>query len=134
MKGNTRPPGWTMWESAPLLPTGIGNSWTLLMHYPQTDLRRSSPIIFYGSLSPPPYQFLPPMFMHVRLSLVTRFSDRSFLCPPVPTLSAPTTTPATFHVVKAGVHLKAVSTPHKIGLMEISRSRFKQSKNSLLIL
>ena len=35
--------------------------------------------------------------------------------------------------VKAGVNLKAVSMPLKIGLMEISRSRFKQSKSSLLI-
>ena len=30
--------------------------------------------------------------------------------------------------IKAGVHLKAVFTPPKIGLKEISRSRFKQYK------
>ena len=30
--------------------------------------------------------------------------------------------------IKAGVHLKAVFTPLLIGLMEISRSRFKQYK------
>ena len=35
--------------------------------------------------------------------------------------------------VKAGVHLKAVFTPPKIGLTEISRSRFKQYKNPTLI-
>ena len=34
--------------------------------------------------------------------------------------------------VKAGVNLKAVFMPIKIGFMEISRSRFKQSKISLL--
>ena len=35
--------------------------------------------------------------------------------------------------LKAGVHLKAVYTPLKIGSTEISRSRFKQYKNPLLI-
>ena len=35
--------------------------------------------------------------------------------------------------IKAGVHLKAVFTPLKIGLMEISRLRFKQYENALLI-
>ena len=35
-------------------------------------------------------------------------------------------------VLKAGVNLKAVFMPIKIGFMEISRSRFKQSKISLL--
>ena len=35
--------------------------------------------------------------------------------------------------VKAGVHLKAVFTPLKIGSTEISRSRFKQDKNPMLI-
>ena len=34
--------------------------------------------------------------------------------------------------LKAGVNLKAVFMPIKIGFMEISRSRFKQSKISLL--
>ena len=33
---------------------------------------------------------------------------------------------------KAGVHLKAVFTPLKISLMEISRSRFNQYKNPML--
>ena len=32
-----------------------------------------------------------------------------------------------------GVHLKAVFPPLNLGLIRISRSRFKQSKNSLLI-
>ena len=36
-------------------------------------------------------------------------------------------------VLKAGIHLKAVFTPPKIGLTEISRSRFKQYKNLTLI-
>ena len=31
--------------------------------------------------------------------------------------------------LKAGIHLKPVFTPPKIGLTEISRSRFKQYKN-----
>ena len=35
--------------------------------------------------------------------------------------------------LKAGIHLKAVFTPPKIGLTEISRSRFKQYKNPTLI-
>ena len=35
--------------------------------------------------------------------------------------------------LKAGVQLKAVFPPLNFGLMRISRSRFKQSKNSLLI-
>ena len=35
--------------------------------------------------------------------------------------------------IKAGVHLKAVFTPFKIGSTEISRSRFKQYKNPMLI-
>ena len=35
--------------------------------------------------------------------------------------------------LKAGVHLKAVFTPPKIGLTEMSRSRFKQYKNPTLI-
>ena len=34
---------------------------------------------------------------------------------------------------KAGIHLKTVFTPSKIGLTEISRSRFKQYKNPTLI-
>ena len=34
---------------------------------------------------------------------------------------------------KAGVHLKAMFTPLKIGSTEISRSRFKQYKNPMLI-
>ena len=33
----------------------------------------------------------------------------------------------------AGVHLKALFAPLKIGLIEISRSRFKQNKNHMLI-
>ena len=36
-------------------------------------------------------------------------------------------------IFKAGVHLKAVFTPLKIGSTEISRSRFKQYKNRMLI-
>ena len=35
--------------------------------------------------------------------------------------------------LKAGVHLKAVFPPLNLGLMRVSRSRLKQSKNSLLI-
>ena len=35
--------------------------------------------------------------------------------------------------LKAGIHLKAVFTPPKIGLTEIPRSRFKQYKNPTLI-
>ena len=35
--------------------------------------------------------------------------------------------------LKEGIHLKAVFTPPKIGLTEISRSRFKQYKNPTLI-
>ena len=35
--------------------------------------------------------------------------------------------------LKAGIHLKAVFTPPKIGLTKISRSRFKQYKNPTLI-
>ena len=35
--------------------------------------------------------------------------------------------------LKAGIHLKAVYTPPKIGLTEISRSRFKQYKNPTFI-
>ena len=35
--------------------------------------------------------------------------------------------------LKVGVHLKAVFTSLKIGLMEISRLHFKQYKNPLLI-
>ena len=35
-------------------------------------------------------------------------------------------------VIKAGAHLEAVSPPLNLGLMRISRSRFKQSKNYLL--
>ena len=35
-------------------------------------------------------------------------------------------------MLKAGVHLKAVFMPLKIGLMEISRSHFKQDKNPIL--
>ena len=38
-----------------------------------------------------------------------------------------------FLAVKAGIHLKDVFTPPKIGLTEISRSRFKQYKNPTLI-
>ena len=34
--------------------------------------------------------------------------------------------------LKAGVYLNAAFTPLKIGLMEISRSRFKQCKNPIL--
>ena len=41
--------------------------------------------------------------------------------------------PGPHSAVKAGVHLKAVFTPPKIGLTEISRSRFKQYKNPTLI-
>ena len=36
--------------------------------------------------------------------------------------------------IKAGVHLKAVFTPLKIGSTEISRSCFKQYKNPMLII
>ena len=36
-------------------------------------------------------------------------------------------------LLKAGVNLKAVFTPLKTGSTKISRSRFKQSRNSLLI-
>ena len=35
--------------------------------------------------------------------------------------------------IKAGVHLNAISPPLHTALMELSRSRFKQSENSLLI-
>ena len=35
--------------------------------------------------------------------------------------------------VKVGVYMKGVFTPLKIGLTEISRSRFKQYKNPMLI-
>ena len=35
--------------------------------------------------------------------------------------------------VKAGVHMNAIFSPLNVGLMKISRSRFKQSKNPLLI-
>ena len=35
--------------------------------------------------------------------------------------------------MKVGIHLKAVFTPLKIGLTEISCSRFKQYKNPTLI-
>ena len=35
--------------------------------------------------------------------------------------------------VKVGVHLKAVFPPLNLGLMRMSRSRFKQSKNPLFI-
>ena len=38
-----------------------------------------------------------------------------------------------FGVFKAGVNLKAIFSPLQMGLMGISRSRFKQSKNTLLI-
>ena len=33
----------------------------------------------------------------------------------------------------AGVHLKPVFSPLNLGLMRISRSRFKQSKNPMLV-
>ena len=35
--------------------------------------------------------------------------------------------------IKAGVHMNAIFPPLSVGLMKISRSRFKQSKNPLLI-
>ena len=35
--------------------------------------------------------------------------------------------------VKAGVHMNAIFSPLNVGLMKISRSRFKQSRNPLLI-
>ena len=35
--------------------------------------------------------------------------------------------------LKAGVHLKPVFPPLNLGLMRISRLRFKQSRNSMLI-
>ena len=35
--------------------------------------------------------------------------------------------------LKAGVHLKPVFPPLSLGLMRISRLRFKQSRNSMLI-
>ena len=35
--------------------------------------------------------------------------------------------------IKAGVHLKVVFPPLNLGLMRISRSRFKQSKNSAFV-
>ena len=35
--------------------------------------------------------------------------------------------------LKAGVHMNAIFPPLSVGLMKISRSRFKQSKNLLLI-
>ena len=35
--------------------------------------------------------------------------------------------------LKAGVHLNVVFPPLTMGLIEISRSRFKQSRNSMLI-
>ena len=38
-----------------------------------------------------------------------------------------------YHRFKAGVYMKAVFTPLKIGSTEISRSRFKQYKNPMLI-
>ena len=40
---------------------------------------------------------------------------------------------APLNLIKAEVHLKAVFQPLNLGLIRISRSRFKQSKNSLLI-
>ena len=36
-------------------------------------------------------------------------------------------------IFKAGVHMNAIFSPLNVGLMKISRSRFKQSKNPLLI-
>ena len=36
--------------------------------------------------------------------------------------------------IKAGVHMNAIFSPLNVGLMKISRSRFKQSKKPLLIL
>ena len=36
-------------------------------------------------------------------------------------------------MIKAGVHMNAIFSPLNVGLMKISRSRFKQSKNPLLI-
>ena len=40
-----------------------------------------------------------------------------------------------FSLIKAGIHLKAVFTPLKIGLIlsDVSRSRFKHYKNPMLI-
>ena len=35
--------------------------------------------------------------------------------------------------IKAGVHMNAIFSPLNVGLMKISRSRFKQSKNPVLI-
>ena len=35
--------------------------------------------------------------------------------------------------IKVGVHMNAIFSPLNVGLMKISRSRFKQSKNPLLI-
>ena len=35
--------------------------------------------------------------------------------------------------IKAGVHVNAIFQPLSVGLIKISRSRFKQSKNPLLI-
>ena len=37
------------------------------------------------------------------------------------------------YLLKAGVHLKPVFPPRNLGLMRISRSRFKHSQNPLLI-
>ena len=35
--------------------------------------------------------------------------------------------------IKVGVHMNSIFSPLNVGLMKISRSRFKQSKNPLLI-
>ena len=37
------------------------------------------------------------------------------------------------YCIKAGVHVNVVFPPLNMGLLDISRSRFKQSKNSMLI-
>ena len=40
--------------------------------------------------------------------------------------------PQSEYPFKAGIHLEAVFPPLNVGLMRISRSRFKQSKNPML--
>ena len=59
-----------------------------------------------------------------RLNLITSLRSRCL---------SPTLNTESLISLKAGVHLKAVFTPLKIGLIEISRLRFKQYKSPLLI-
>ena len=47
--------------------------------------------------------------------------------------SGPVFSPSRELPFKVGVHINAIFPPLSVGLMKISRSRFKQSKNPLLI-